>query len=164
MNRKVFVVTVIFVVFLAIGFTAFAANTSANNNAKKGLIVDEAGMYRYSSYSREWGPKVEPYYASLENVTDSYYDCVYSRLRLKNRQDRSIGVRVSCEVYYNGRYQNTYSWEYTEIPPRTGAHEFWLEEFSRDDIYRSNFASGNYLYSWYIDGNWLIDREFNISK
>lgn len=159
--RKAYAFLLVFVVLLSYNLSALAANTTANNNAKKGLIVDEAGLYRYSTYSCEWGPKVEPYYASLKDVTDSYYDCIYSRLRLKNRQDRSIGVRVSCEVYCNGRYQNTYSWEYAEISPRTGAHEFWLEEFSR---YDSNFSSGTYLYKWYIDGNWLIDREFNITK
>ena len=151
-------------ILLMVGSNALAANTSANEYAKKGLIVDEAGLYRYSTRYREFGPKVEPLYASLSEITDSTYDCIYSRLRLKNRQERSVGVRVSCEVYYNGRYQNTYSWEYTELAPRIGAHEFWLEEFSRDDLYRSSFPSGNYKYSWYIDGNCLIDREFNLEK
>ena len=162
--KKTSVLFVLLVALLIMWTNALAGNTSADNNAKKGLIVDEAGLYRYSSYSRDWGPKVEPYYASLREITDSYYDCIYSRLRLKNRQDYSIGVRVSCEVYINGGYDNTYSWEYTEIPPRTGAYEFWLEEFSRDDLYSSSFTTGKYMYRWYIDGNWLIDREFNISK
>ncbi|MBR1709371.1 MAG: hypothetical protein IJ719_11145 [Clostridia bacterium] len=159
--KKLWISFAFVVILLTFSVSGFAGNTSANNSAKKGLIVDEAGMYRYSSYSHEWGPKIEPRYAKLGDITDSYYDRVYSRLRLKNRQDYSIGVRVSCEVYFNGRYQNTYSWEYTEIPARTGAHEFWLEEFDR---YDSSFTPGKYEYSWYIDGNWLIDREFNISK
>lgn len=162
--KKACLYVFLLIILLFIGSNALAANTKADDYAKKGLIVDEAGLYRYSTRYREFGPKVEPAYASIGEITDSTYDCIYSRLRLKNRKEYSIGVRVSCEVYYNGRYQNTYSWEYTEIAARTGAHEFWLEEFSREDMYRSNFPSGRYKYSWYIDGNWLIDREIYMEQ
>ncbi|MBR1711475.1 MAG: hypothetical protein IJ719_22070 [Clostridia bacterium] len=162
--KKLGIFVLALVMLFAFSANAWAANTKADNNAKKGLIVDEAGLYRYSTRYQSFGPKVEPYYASLSDITDSTYDGIYSRLRLINRQDYSIGVRVSCEVYYNGRYDNTYSWEYTDLPAKIGSCDFWLEEFNRADLSNGSLKSGNYLYSWYIDGKWLIDREFNISR
>lgn len=137
--------------------TSGSAYSNSNRSARKGLTVDAAGLFPYSTFTDNWGPKLNGNVNVSRTLSSSKYDSIYCLLKLKNNGNASKSVDLSLEIYYNDSYQTRVDWN-TAIVYEKSWYEFWVPQFEKYDTVRE----GTYLYRFYVDGEWLIDREYYV--